>query len=81
MSSHNGHYREQTKFNFNIYMKRRKQFVTPKVVQEVQIQLEKDMLEGGSAQNVTKLQSMGIDVENYDFSEGNTDGYTVEWYD
>lgn len=62
-------------------MKRRKQFVTPKVVQEIQVQLEKDLLQGGSAQNVTKLRSMGIDVENYDFSEDNTDGYTVEWYD
>lgn len=62
-------------------MSKKKQFVTPRVLQEVQIQLEKDLLDFGSTQNVTKLQSMGIDVENYDFSEGNTEGYTVEWYD
>ena len=62
-------------------MGKKKQFVTPMVLQEVQIQLEKDLLDFGSTQNVTKLQSMGIDVENYDFSEGNTEGYTVEWYD
>ena len=61
-------------------MNKKKVFVTPRVLQEVQIQLEKDMLEGGSAQNVTKLRAMGIDVENYDFSEGNADGYEVEWY-
>ena len=62
-------------------MSKKKQFVTPRVLQEVQIQLEKDLLDFGSTQNVTKLQSMGIDVENYDFSDGNTEGYTVEWYD
>ena len=45
------------------------------------VDAQKDMLEGGSAQNVTKLRAMGIDVENYDFSEGNADGYEVEWYD
>ena len=62
-------------------MSKKKQFVTPRVLQEVQIQLEKDLLDFGSTQNVTKLQSMCIDVENYDFSDGNTEGYTVEWYD
>lgn len=62
-------------------MNKKKQFVTPRVLQEVQVQLEKDMLEGGSAQNVTQLRSMGIDVENYDFSGDNADGYTVEWYE
>lgn len=61
-------------------MNKKKQFVTPRVLQEVQIQLEKDMLEGGSAQNVTKLESMGIDVENFSFSGDDAEGYTVEWY-
>ena len=58
----------------------RKQFVTPRVIQQVPVQLEKDLLQG-SVQNVTKLQSMGISVENFDFSDENTDGYTVEWYE
>ena len=62
-------------------MNKKKQFVTPRVIQEVHVQLEVDLLQGGSAQNVTKLRAMGIDVENYDFSEGNADGYEVEWYD
>ncbi len=60
-------------------MKRRKQFVTPKVVQQVQVQLDRDLLQG-SVQNTTKIVSMGIDVENYDFSEEIQDNpYTVEW--
>lgn len=58
----------------------KKQFVTPRVNQQVPVQLEKDLLQG-SVQNVTKLQSMGISSDNFDFSEGNTDGYTVEWYE
>lgn len=59
-------------------MDKKKLFVTPRVIQEVQIQLEKDFLDG-SAQNVTKVREMGIYWENYDFSEGNSDGYTLEW--
>ena len=58
----------------------KKQFVTPRVIQQVPVQLEKDLLQG-SVQNVTKLESMGIASENFDFSEGNADGYTVEWYE
>lgn len=58
----------------------KKQFVTPRVNQQVPVQLEKDLLQG-SAQNVAKLKSMGIVDENFDFSEGNADGYTVEWYE
>ena len=61
-------------------MRMKKQFVTPRVNQQVPVQLEKDLLQG-SAQNVAKLKSMGIVDENFDFSEGNTDGYTVEWYE
>lgn len=61
-------------------MRMKKQFVTPRVNQQVPVQLEKDLLQG-SAQNVAKLKSMGIVDENFDFSEGNADGYTVEWYE
>ena len=61
-------------------MNKKKLFVSPKVIQEVQVQLEKDFLDG-SVQNALKVREMGIDLENYDFSEGNTDGYTLEWYE
>lgn len=61
-------------------MRMKKQFVAPRVNQQVPVQLEKDLLQG-SVQNATKLRSMGIVDENFDFSEGNTDGYTVEWYE
>ena len=60
-------------------MSMKKQFVTPRVNQQVPIQLEKDLLQG-SVQNVTKLESMGIASENFDFSDSQTE-YTVEWYD
>ena len=59
-------------------MKRKKQFVTPLVLQEVQVQLEKDLL-GGSVQNVMRLKSMGTEVKDYDFSDGNSEGYSVYW--
>ena len=60
-------------------MSMKKQFVTPRVNQQVPIQLEKDLLQG-SVQNATKLESMGIASENFDFSDSQTE-YTVEWYD
>ena len=56
----------------------KKQFVTPRVIQQVPIQLEKDLLQG-SVQNVTKLESMGIASDYFDFSEDNADGYIVDW--
>lgn len=59
-------------------MGKKKQFVTPMVLQEVQIQLEKDLL-GESLQNGLKLRSMGIEVKNYDFSDDEDATYFVEW--
>ena len=59
-------------------MGKKKQFVTPMVLQEVQIQLEKDLL-GESLQNGLKLRSMGIEVQNYDFSDDEEATYCVEW--
>lgn len=57
----------------------KKQFVTPRVNQQVQIQLEKDLLQG-SVQNAMKITSMGIEVDNYDFSdEVENNPYTIEW--
>lgn len=62
-------------------MRMKKQFVAPRVVQEVQIQLEKDFLDG-SVQNALELEGMGMEVGgNMDFSDGNTDGYTLDWFD
>jgi hypothetical protein len=61
-------------------MKRKKQFVSPRVLEQVDVRLEKDlMVLAGSVQNVLTLRSMGIEVENYDFSEDNTEGYSVDW--
>lgn len=58
---------------------KKKQFVTPRVLQEVQVRLEKDLLQG-SVQNAMKITSMGIGLENYDFSEEIEDNpYTVDW--
>ena len=48
------------------------------VLQEVQVQLEKDLL-GESLQNGLKLRSMGIEVQNYDFSDDEEATYFVEW--
>jgi len=59
-------------------MDKKKQFVTPRVLQEVQVQLEKDLLQG-SVQNVAKIVSMGIDVENYEFSDAEDATYYVDW--
>ena len=48
------------------------------VLQEVHVQLETNLL-GDSVQNVMKLRSMGTEVKNYDFSDGNSEGYSVYW--
>ena len=63
-------------------MKRKKPFVTPRVVQEVSVQLERDLL-AGSVQNALTLESMGIGVDYYDFSESddpeNPNSYSIYW--
>lgn len=59
-------------------MKRKKPFVAPKVVQEVSVQLEKDLL-GASIQDELTLRSMGIEVDHYDFSESEENPYSVYW--
>ena len=60
-------------------MRKKKLFVTPRVIQEVQVQLEMDLLQG-SVQNALKITSMGIGVDNFDFSEETEDNpYTVVW--
>ena len=59
-------------------MKRRKQFVTPRVIQEVQVQLERDLL-GDSIQHKANVISAGQAVEYYELSEDGSTDYTVEW--
>ena len=60
-------------------MSKKKQFVTPRVLQEVRIQLEKDLLQGGSVRFDMKVSSMGQGVENYEFEESETATYFVDW--
>lgn len=61
-------------------MKRKKHFISPRVLGQVELCLEGDLLViGPSTQDVTTITSMGIAEDNFDFSEGNTDGYYVEW--
>ena len=50
-------------------MKRRKQFVSPKVVQAVEVQLENDLLQGPSTRGNTEAIIMGQEVEEHDFSD------------
>ena len=59
-------------------MDKKKQFVTPRVLQEVQVQLEKDLL-GDSVQYGMKVSSMGQGVKNYDFSDDEEATYFSEW--
>ena len=60
-------------------MDKKKQFVTPQVLQEVPVQLERDLLKG-SVQDALTLTSMGIGVDYYDFSEEiDQNPYTVDW--
>jgi len=59
-------------------MKTKRKFVTPRVTQMVELCPEIDIL-GNSLENTAKIISMGQEVRNYDFSEDNTDGYSVYW--
>ena len=62
-------------------MKRRKQFVTPKVVQVAEVCLEKDLL-GKSVEDTMKIVSMGQEIVDHNIGEGVDGGYVVEedWY-
>ena len=56
----------------------RKQFVTPRVIQQVPVQLEKDLLQGASVRLNMTVSSMGQGVENYDLEDEEA-SYFVEW--
>ena len=58
---------------------KKKQFVTPRVLQEVQVRLEKDLLQASVRFDMT-VTSMGQGVENYEFIDDPNGGdYLVEW--
>ena len=62
-------------------MNKKKVFVSPRVLQEVQIQLEKDLL-GDSVLRSTTITSIGQGEETYTFSNDPTDekaSYFAEW--
>ena len=52
--------------------------MTPRVIQEVQVQLERDLL-GDSIQHKANVISAGQAVEYYELSEDGSTDYTVEW--
>lgn len=56
-------------------MKRKKQFVTPKVLQVVQIQLEKDLLAGPSVTENMRIVGMGQERVEHDFTEQTAESY------
>ena len=60
-------------------MKRKKPFEAPRVIQNISVQLEKDLL-GASIQEALTITSMGIAVDHYDFSEEiDNNPYGVYW--
>lgn len=59
-------------------MRKKKVFVSPRVIQEVQIQLEKDLL-GTSVRYDMTVRSMGQGVQVYEFSENEDATYFVDW--
>ena len=62
-------------------MSKKKLFVSPRVIQEVQVQLEKDLLVD-SVRLDTKLSSMGQGEATYTFTEDPAEegaSYFVEW--
>ena len=61
-------------------MKRKHKFETPTVLQAVDLSLEGGLLAGSVVDNMA-VRSMGQDVTEYDFSEGNTEGFNFEWGD
>ena len=63
-------------------MNQKKRFVSPRVVKEVQVQLEKDLLTGLSAQYRMTVSAMEQDLEVFDFAPGTTEDpneYTADW--
>ena len=55
----------------NLNMK--KQFVAPRVIQEVQVCLEKDLLQGGSVKDNTRAVIQGHEIVEHDLDYVNDD--------
>jgi hypothetical protein len=63
-------------------MKRKKQFIAPRVSQVTQVQLERDFLAGPSVQQRMTVSAMQQDLEVFDFTPGTEDDpneFTAEW--
>lgn len=56
-------------------MNKKKQFVTPKVLQVVRIQLEEDLLVGPSVTENMRIVSMGQERVEHDFTEQTVESY------
>ena len=71
--------KEKTKLLTIIRMNKKKQFKSPRVIQQVEVLLERDLL-GKSLEDVAGVITMGQGVIDYDFSSGEEPAdYTAEW--
>ena len=59
-------------------MNKKKQFVSPKILQNVEVCLERDILQESFNKN-SGVYTMGQEVETLDFSNDGTGDYTAEW--
>ena len=62
-------------------MKTKLKFETPRVTQTVELCPAFDLLQAGSVAEKTYVMSMGQAVEDYDFSEGNDGGYSIDYFE
>lgn len=60
-------------------MKDKKTYMTPVVLTEVGVVLEKDLLLGSVVDNISKVETTGQKVENYDFGIDNSSSYNFTW--
>lgn len=61
-------------------MKHKQQYVAPAILRQTPLNKGCELL-AGSIVNDANVISMGQDVENYDFSPTNTDGFNHQWED
>ena len=59
-------------------MKRKKQFVSPQVLKQVEVCLEKDLL-GGSVERKMQVFTAGQPVNELDFTPSEDNDYAVYW--
>jgi len=61
-------------------MKRKLPYKTPAIMREVHLQLEGGLLDGSLVDH-SDITSVGQQVKDYDFSEGNSEGFNFTWED